>query len=429
MSIRRPINPNLFNNATQKKGLPFEGKDISIFEMKKMGIEKDSIRIVESLEELRQFPHAIIVAEAFRKVSFSQQRGLNQTLAKKGKYVMGLGIYKQLHISPNGQKLLKPASIKFKNIYNKYEGDDLTNKTLLVWRTGGIGDLLFIQPNLIHLKEKYPTCKIIFACGPQYQPMVETWDCVDEVLNLPFGVSRIKEADYHIIFEGVIERTKQAERENALRLFSHWMGLDLDDKLLIPQQEAKEDKLEDAREVIKEWGLEEGEFITMQIKASSPIRTPSFGVWKKIANTLLNDGHKIVLVDGKHNTKYIEDFIKTLDSKHKDNVFNFCPHSETLDSGIAAVKLSKCVVCTDSAMSHIAVSVGVPVMGIFGPFPGYIRLDTYPNVDWIDCKKDCAPCYMHGQDACKHSIDGNSLCYENINIEEFKDKINNLLGK
>jgi len=58
----------------------------------------------------------------------------------------------------------------------------------LVFRTGGIGDLLFIQPNLIYLKEKYPTCTINFACGPQYQSMVETWDCVDNVVDLPFSL-------------------------------------------------------------------------------------------------------------------------------------------------------------------------------------------------------------------------------------------------
>ena len=109
-------------------------------------------------------------------------------------------------------EILKPARMQFKNIYRPYNGQDLTNKTILVTRQGGIGDLLFIQPNLIYLKEKYPSCTIKFACGPQYQSMIEEWDCIDEILDLPFPVDEMFtfNSDYQLVFEGVIERCKEA---------------------------------------------------------------------------------------------------------------------------------------------------------------------------------------------------------------------------
>ena len=40
--------------------------------------------------------------------------------------------------------------------YKKYNGEDLNDKTLLVWRHGGIGDLMFMMPPLRLLKIKYP---------------------------------------------------------------------------------------------------------------------------------------------------------------------------------------------------------------------------------------------------------------------------------
>jgi ADP-heptose:LPS heptosyltransferase len=406
-------------------------KPVSEYDLGLLGISKSSLRVVKDLEELKLSPHNVVIAEAQKSMEFMQNFSKKQKLIKKQKYVMGLATFEQLHIDPRlpKLKLLKP-SIKFSAIYKPYNGEDLSNKTILIWRTGGIGDLLFIQPNLIYIKEKYPTCKIIFACGPQYQPMVKLWPFVDEVLDLPFSFSHLLKSDYHIIFEGVIERTKEAETTNALKLFTRWMNINLPDEKLVPHQEPKQETINECKKVLEGWNIKENEFILMQLKASSPIRTPSNSVWKKVVESLIDDGHKIIITDGPHNSHVIDSFMNTLDTKHKNvNVFNFSSHSKTLDYTIALCSLAKLVVGTDSALLHIAASVKAPAMGIYGPFPGEIRLSTYPRTDWVNCKRECAPCFMHGPNPCRNSKNGHSLCYENIDIEEFKNKIKGLLTK
>jgi ADP-heptose:LPS heptosyltransferase len=341
---------------------------------------------------------------------------------------MGLGVFQQLQYSSSpdktvkGKRLLKATGMKFSNMYRPYIGQDATDKTILVFRTGGIGDLLFIQPNLRYLKKIYPTCKIQFACGPQYQPMVENWDCVDEICDLPFTLTKLQKADYHMLFEGVIERCKAAEKDNAYNLFSNWLGLDLPDTLLIPIQTAKEDLVEECESIIADWNLEKESYIVMQLRASSPIRTPRHEFWVKIIDELNERGYPVLLTDNPRQAENIDEFIKMV--KNQDMVFNFCEHSKSIDYTIALTSLAKATMSTDSALGHIAASLDVPCFGIYGPFPGEIRLKTYPKADWVDAERHCGPCFIHGHTPCKHaSSDGYSPCYDELIETDEKLKV------
>jgi len=402
-----------------------EFKKISGFTMWSMGLDKDNVKHVEDVEQLRESPPNIIVAECVRNVKFVQNWFKEQELKKKVKYVMGLGVFQQLQYdSRTNRKLLKATNIKFNNMYKPYIGQDAEDETILVFRTGGIGDLLFIQPNLRYLKEIYPTCTIQFACGPQYQPMVKSWDCVDKVCDLPFTLTRLQQSDYHMLFEGVIERCKQAHRDNAYNLFSRWLGLDLPDNLLIPIQSADESLLEECETIIKEWGLEKGSFIIMQLRASSPIRTPRHEFWVKIIDELNERGYSVLLTDNPRQTENVDSFMKML--KNQEMVFNFCQHSESIAHTIALTSLAKATFATDSALGHIAASLDVPCFGIYGPFPGHIRLKTYPKASWVDAERHCAPCFIHGHTPCPHaSPDGYSPCYDELigTDEKLKDVI------
>jgi ADP-heptose:LPS heptosyltransferase len=398
--------------------------------MREMGIKADEITIVNKIEDLRKSPPGIIIAEAVMNTSFVQNWFRRQYLVKKKRYVMGLGVYQQLHKSVipgrKPRKVLKPAPTKFINSYKPYMGQPLDGKTILVFRTGGIGDLLFIQPNLIYLKSKYD-CKIKFACGPQYQSMVETWDCVDEVLDLPFEAKHLYQSDYHVLFEGVIERCREAETVNAYNLFSKWLGLDLPDKYLVPKQDPKEEMIDECMKQLEKWNLQNDSFILMQIRASSPIRTPRPSFWIDVINELTERGHNVVLTDNPRQAENIDNFIKAV--KYPEKVFNFCQYSKSLDYSIAITKFAKMTLTTDSAFGHIAASLNVPCFGVYGPFPGYIRLKTYPRSAWIDAPKECAPCYIHSNQPCpKAGQDGFSPCYDNIIIPEMINKIEEFLN-
>ena len=397
-------------------------KNLTNFELFQLGINEEA-GVVHSMEELRKNPPNIIIAESLKSLSYRQNNfKREQKLVKKAKYIMSVGVYKQLSQHPiDKTKILKPSTLKFKNLYHPYNGEDLTNKTLLIWRQGGIGDLLFISPNLRYLKDKYPTCKIHFACGPQYQSMVREWKFIDKVLDLPFMANNLFEADYHVLFEGVIERTKEAENENAYRLFTKWLGLNLPDELLYPEQEPNEKEVENCRKALDHWNLKEKGFIIIQMKASSPIRTPRPEFWKRVIDDLTSKDQNIILVDSPSKSKDIDNFIKTLAFEHK--VFNFSKLSEDISDTIALTSLAKLVIGVDSSLIHIAESLKIRSFGIYGPFPGEIRLSTYKYTDWMNAKSTCSPCFQHGLNLCKHSSSGYVRCFDNINIHELIEKV------
>lgn len=395
--------------------------------IREMGLTKDSLRMVDRLEDLRKTPPNIVIAKAIKNFSFIQNYFKMQQLKKNVSYVMGLGVFQQLQFETGtSKKILKPSPIKFKNIYTPYEGQDLNGKSILVFRTGGIGDLLFIQPNLRWIKKHYPDSHIMFACGPQYQPMVENWDCIDELLDLPFTFSKLKQADYHVLFEGVIERCKQAHTDNAYNLFSRWIKLDLPDDELVPAQEPKEHCMDETGKILDEWGIKDKPFVVMQLRASSLIRTPRHEFWVELMDRINDSGYDVVLTDNPMQKDAIEEFRKRV--KNPDRVFNFCQHSKSLDYSIALIKYAKLVLATDSAMNHIAASLGTACFGIYGPFPGFIRLKTYPKADWIDSKKNCSPCFIHGHEACPQAgKDGYSPCYDELDKDTIMRRVLRLL--
>lgn len=404
-------------------------KRVSPSVMRQLGLKMGNTRKVKDLEELANDKPNIVIAEATKDVKFVQNHFKEQWMHKKSKYVMGLGVFQQLQYSRhNKAKLLRPARPIFHNAYRPYKGQSLDNKSLIVFRTGGIGDLLFIQPNLIHLKEKYPTCTIRFACGPQYQPMVKEWDCVDEVLDLPFLLKYFLKSDYHALFEGVIERCELAERANAYNLFSTWLGLDLPDDLLLPRQKPNEELLKKVLGILNGWGMKKGEPVIMQLRASSPVRTPKHSWWKEVIDEVNSRGYKVCLTDNPRQAESIDEFIKLLDNPSM--TYNFCRESESIAHTIALVSVAKGTIATDTAMNHIAASMDIPSFGMYGPFPGHIRLKTYPYADYVDAVKDCAPCFIHGHTPCPQADpDGYSPCYNNINIKEAIDSFENLLER
>jgi ADP-heptose:LPS heptosyltransferase len=418
-----------FWNQDELAGVGRPRKAVTSMQLRNFGLSIGNLKHVEKLEELRSDPPNMIIAECKKTMKIRQNFSEEQTLKKGVNYVMSLGVYQQIHVDPTlGMQVLKPASIKFKSVYRPYIGQDLSDKTLIVFRTGGIGDLLFIKPNLQYLKEKYPTCYIQFSCAPQYQSMISTWDCVDQIVDLPFPLSYLIHADYHSVFEGVIERCKEAESENSYRLFSRWMGLSLPDDLLIPKQEINEDILQIVKDVVENKMNIKDKFLEFQIRASSPIRTPNLIFWRQLIDELTDRGHNIVITDSKRTENKVEKFI--IDLKNKDKVFNFAKYSETIDYTICLTKLASMVVATDSALNHIAASVGTKSYGIYGPFPGRIRLETYGKLSrWVDAQMHCAPCYLHTYKPCPQaSMDGFSPCYNTIDIKKTCNEIEDFLN-
>lgn len=59
----------------------------------------------------------------------------------------------------------------------------LDHKTVLISRTDSIGDVVLTLPICVWLKQKFPTCKIIFLGNTYTKPVLECLPAIDKVLN------------------------------------------------------------------------------------------------------------------------------------------------------------------------------------------------------------------------------------------------------
>jgi len=396
----------------------------------------ETSKIHDDLESLRSCTPIMCVGESILDFHFSIFGGSQKPFKQGDRKVMSLDMYSRLEYDKKAQKqCLKPAGINFADIYKPYTGQDLTDKSLLVWRTGGIGDILFIQPNLIHLKKQYPSCKITFCCSPVYFPLINNWDCIDKFLNIPLDLSVFEQCDYHLTFEGVIERCHVAEKENAYSLFSQWMGLDLPPEKLRPVLYTKKKNNKLARKILKQKSVKEKKFICLQVRASSPIRTPSTYVWIQMVSPLIEKGYDIVILDKPDMEVHVDMFIKQFPEKLRRNIHNFCGVSTAIDMAVSFVNLSKMVIAPDSSLVHIAAALRIPVFGVYGPFTGNVRMSYYLKADWIDpvpstvCKYGGKGCYLHGHNPCPFNVQGASPCFNEIDFNLANDKILTLLDE
>lgn len=325
-------------------------------------------------------------------------------------------------------------TMDIEEFYHRYEyPTDLTNKTLLCWRHGGIGDLMFMMPALRHLKNKFPTCKIHIAMGLKYVDIYRNIPYVDVVSRLPLDVEFLKSADYHLHFEQIIEGSKLAEKVNAYDLFLDRFNIDpklIADTEKIPDVFFTKDEEDKAEEVLEKYGFGDDDVIIgMQLAASSPIRTFPTSRLHHVAAALLQRKARIILL-GSPAQIQIGEAIREAFAEQPELMKGIVNGPETglsLRESMALVKRCNLVIAPDSAMIHIAAGLRVPIIGLYGPFPSDLRMRYYYNAIGINGKAVCAPCFEHSHGPCRK---GNpSPCFNLIDPDQILNAVDILLNK
>lgn len=323
---------------------------------------------------------------------------------------------------PPGANMV-PAEKSFKEVYTPYNGQNLDGKVLGVWRSGGIGDLIFIRPVLVHLKKLYPTCKIYFATRARYHGMLKHWDdCLDGIEDYPFPCDHvINEADYHLTFQGVIEDCQESNEQNVYDVFARFAGLEPEEvEFNVPME---------LPSISPAIGLLKGAAV-VQTMASSPVRTPKMRTYIKVINHLTRTGLKVVISDGPNNEKRTDHLISCVESP--DQVFNLCYYTKELIDAINLVDAAPIVVSPDSSHTHFAGAQKTPVVGLYGPFPGRCRATHYENCILIEtpynkqtCEHGGRECFLHNQNGCQF----HERCWLNIDDDAVLSAIDQLLDK
>jgi len=343
-------------------------------------------------------------------------------------YVMAGSVLGQLKkIFPGG--IVEVGS--FDDYYRKLDVPSLKEgDSVFLFRSGGIGDVMFMLPLIKFLKETFKV-KIGAASSPNYIIIFEDNPYIDEVVKIPFELNTLKEYDYHLMFEGVIEdKNERAERFHAVDLFLAEGGIDpksLSNKDKVPHlylSEKRKIRAENQLNVLIDKKDRDRKKIGIQIESSSPIRTFPLDKMVQIIFELLAKDYSIFLFGGKSQAQK-DNYLRSL-IKNKNLKSFITPGISLLDS-IGLVSQMDVILAPDSAFIHIAGGLGVPIVGLYGCFPSLLRMRYYTNAIGIDCNVPCAPSFIHGHFSCSK---GNpSPCFSVISVENVIDAVGCLLGE
>ena len=397
--------------------------------MIKCGIDKNTLKRVDTLDEIINSTPNMVLAQVLRACTITIG-GHPIKCLKDSVLTMPYNYYLDSKKGVGGVTILKPYRKKFKQVFKRYRGQDLTNKKLLIWRTGGLGDLMFIQPLIRYIKARYLNVKITLATGPHQVSLLMDWpqNLLDGVLLVPFDKKFLDGHDYHLSFEGAIERCNESRNKNYFDIFKTVANLDFNIKEFPPILEPNEQAVQMAADIVPK------NTVLLQMRSSTAIKNMSGPKWKEVIGGLLDNGFNVGVIDMQKHAHVYEELLGSF-GFDRTKVINYAAYSKTVNHGIAI--LANCVglIGVDSSFTHFAAAINKPIVTIYGPFPGDLTLKYYDNSiaiepdGWNECGKH--PCLYSGREehncpsiknkelpACIDSIDTDKIVKSFLYVKE-----------
>ena len=318
-------------------------------------------------------------------------------------HVLSDEILQQLQASHFGKHIQEVRDLEPK----PYHGQDLSQKTLLISRTGGFGDILFITPVIRELRRRFASCRIEFACPQSYQMIFSGNPDVQRMHGLPFPLEAYERADYHLEFRGTIEASSDPDL-HAVDLFAQHAGIELPPTAKVPIYEASPARVSAARIRLIQFGVPGNlPWIAVQAKASSPIRSYPESLTTKLLKKLVKRGYVALVFGTKGNFPKGARMRGVVDLTGR----------MTMSDSVAAMACCEALIGPDSSLVHFAAAIGLPTVALYGPFPGSVRTRYYTRCITLEAKAPCAPCFIHGHKPCPKALAKNqewSPCFESL---------------
>jgi len=315
-------------------------------------------------------------------------------------------------------------SYPFESVERPYKGQDLTDKKIMAFRTGGIGDMMFLSPVFRFLKKKYSGCYIRMASGCK-QPL-ENLPEIDELHSMPFDAELLKDLDYTIHFQGIIEgSSEKSKKTHAVDMFFSYFGIDsthfpVEDKR--PRILFKDEETKWCEKTFETLSVKKNDYVIgIQMETSAPLRNFPKEKTKAIIDILAKEKNVKIMLIGIPAQNTIGQYLKGANK----NVIIATGYN-VRESIILATRYDL-MIAPDTFMVQVAGALGKPLIGLYGPFPSEVRMKYHENAIGLDPSVVCSPCYKHDFRPC---IKGHpSPCFTQIKIEDILQAANYMKHK
>lgn len=263
-------------------------------------------------------------------------------------------------------------------------GGNYNGKRILICRAGGFGDLVLLSPILREIKRRWPTCKLDVCCMPHYGVVLAGLEYVDKVVDYPLPAPMIEHYDAWVFMEKAIEYNPLAKKIHATDVFAKLSAvLDMDFKDKRPDYRVSNNEIIWAMESYPRTdGVQR---IAIQVGASAISRMYPPEYMSQVAIALAKKDIEVFLI-GARGEVIMEDV---------GRITNLAARNLTFRQSCAVINNADCVLGPDSAMIHVAGALGVPAVGLYGPFLASLRTAYSPTTFAIQSHGPCAPCFHH----------------------------------
>jgi len=256
---------------------------------------------------------------------------------------------------------------------------DLNGKALLLIRHGGIGDILLLTPLMRDLKKRFPTLSISLAAFQEWHSFLR-FRYVNKVLSSRTALAHTDEFDFTIDLAGAVENNPNADQLHMVDCYADWLGI-----------EAPSDRNPDVfvSESARAWAdkqlvdVPREKIIAVHLAASSSARSWPFRHCKQLIKKLNEKGYTCVALE-----KHLKDVPDCINLTGKT----------TPAQAAAIIERSSCLVGPDSGFIQVASALGVPAVGLYGPFPARLRVTHESGFIALETDLPCAPCFTHRDD-------------------------------
>lgn len=353
----------------------------------------------------------------------------------------------------------------------------MNNKKLkiLVMRYRFIGDTLLTVPFLRNLRYAYPDAQIDMLVAPVSGEIIEKCPYVDNFIYFDTTKKHRyenKEGVEKKTFWTYVKQLKEKKYDKAYvlkRSFSSAflafaagikdrIGFDTEGRgfLLTKRVEYREnrheidcfldvlkaDDIEIKDNYLENW-IEDGETQQVQDILNTSIMPENFELkrvivhatsgnrkkewekqkWAQVVTWLANEKNVQVLFNGtKNDSQTYEEIMSYVKDDLKIKPVNLCGKFD-LRHTLAFTKLCDFIVGCDSGNLHIAASVGVPVVAIFGPMNPVKWKPETKNSVIVKTNLPCQPCGLKKKHACKRDCQ----CIKDISVDMVKSAVDSLL--
>lgn len=253
--------------------------------------------------------------------------------------------------------------------------------SILIVAPIGLGDAILLTPCLRHLKTLHPRATITIATFPPYRQPFMGLPYVDGFEDYPLPATRLSQYDCVLCLERAVENNSRARIQHMTDRFAQHLGLgELPDKR--PDYFVSGDE--------KAWVLAsfprgQKRRIGVQVQAGARCRSyPGVGLMVEALRRrdwevfLLGSPGEFAVGGGKH-----------------PDVIDLSRSGLTWRQSVAFLTTCDVVLAPDSSLLHAAGALGIPAVGLFGPFPWKLRTAYYESVHAIQGHEGCtmAPCF------------------------------------